>query len=958
MSVIPFFTLLLHAMDRPKEPEQPVGIVVSAEGSVFIDTHRSETSWTAAPGILLFPGFTLRNINGSVRFSFCPSNSDFTLDRGATVTLRAERIDGQGTASAGHPSFCHVPVMTGASTRGESPPEQPLTLERQAELTSRLQPVEAALAAKPGDVNAHMARISLLQEFGRTRELLAAREALAAVSPEATWTRGVKAAAPPAAPRDDPGKVYALVVGISAYKYLPPAPLQFADKDAELFAKLLSLPRSDGRKGADEIRLLLNEHATRAAIEGEVERLARGNAASPKSNTLLLYLAGHGAYPETEMDPVSHKAIEREPYILTYDSQTQDLKTTAYPMQDFRSLVAAQAAHFGRVLVFVDVCHSNQIGTITSDLKLPAAVQEVFNGHQGEFGMMVATKSLAFESQLFGNGHGAFTYFLVDGWNGAAAPDSPKIEFEDLFDYVKRGVRKVTNQAQTPESQNPSPNLVVAAGIDPASRLHLDPATALPPSATSAYRGLQVSPGKARIAAAATEERSARPLPRSFDDAIAEGVLLRDEPGSAIRFFEAGRASAAPEQLAEMGDRLRVALEDRGQETILRYLEGNQIPQVKTDFVRGGEYFKEALKLAPDSVFDQARMLFCQGRAAIFDHGYAEARVLLERSIRLDPNRSYAYNALGISLLEQTATGRTTYDDAVRAFHDAIRFAPYWAYPRHNLALTYEQAGNYAAAERTYLEAIALGRQYSYLYYNLAMLCQRLNRLGVAEHYYLLARDAAMRNPHVTQTPAGPRSMELGEAWDALGTVDSERGRWSKAEGDYRKALAADPQSLNARHNLALLLSRSTASKEAEALWEQNLAGETPHLPSMLAYGDYLARTGSTERAVTVYERLAAMRAEYSGVHRKLAAIWMQRKEPEKALRELRRAAASAPDNPELLEQIGDLEERLGNREAALTAWQEAGQNATDSDMRKRLLKRVNARHALKTASTDRRQNP
>jgi hypothetical protein len=39
---------------------------------------------------------------------------------------------------------------------------------------------------------------------------------------------------------------------------------------------------------------------------------------------------------------------------------------------------------------------------------------------------------------------------------GAAAPDSPTIEFEDLFDYVKKGVRRVTNQAQTPEEQNPN----------------------------------------------------------------------------------------------------------------------------------------------------------------------------------------------------------------------------------------------------------------------------------------------------------------------------------------------------------------------------------------------------------------------------------------------------------------------------------------------------------------------
>jgi tetratricopeptide (TPR) repeat protein len=524
------------------------------------------------------------------------------------------------------------------------------------------------------------------------------------------------------------------------------------------------------------------------------------------------------------------------------------------------------------------------------------------------------TKTLAFESELFGKGHGAFTYYLVDGWNGAAAPGSPKIEFEDLFDYVKKGVRRVTNQAQTPEEQNPDPNLVVATGIDQRERLRLEPAAPLPTGVTAAFRVSKTPDGKATIALGADEIHSAKPMLQSFDDTTVAGVLLPDEPDSASRSFQAARASATPDQLEDMRNRLRVALEDRGQETILRYLEGNQIPQSKDDFLAGGKYFKAALDLAPDSVFDEARMLFCQGRALIFDHEYARARVLLERSIRLDPARSYAYNALGIAYLEQIANNRSTFDDAVRAFHDAIRFAPYWAYPRHNLALAYEQAGEYAAAEATYLDAIPLGRQYSYLYYNLAMLYQRLNELTQSERYYLLAKSAAERNPHVIQTPAGPRSPELGEAWDALGTVESARGHRAKAESDYRSALAADPQSLNARHNLALLLSRSTPSKEAEGLWDRDLLADPPHLPSMLAYADYLARIGSTDRALSIYERVADLKADYGGVHRKIAEIWINRKQPEKALPELRLALKSSPGNPELLEQIGDLEDRRSGR--------------------------------------------
>jgi len=45
--------------------------------------------------------------------------------------------------------------------------------------------------------------------------------------------------------------------------------------------------------------------------------------------------------------------------------------------------------------------------------------------------MMLATKDLAFESDLFGGGHGAFTYFVVDGWNGAAATEGAKAVMND-----------------------------------------------------------------------------------------------------------------------------------------------------------------------------------------------------------------------------------------------------------------------------------------------------------------------------------------------------------------------------------------------------------------------------------------------------------------------------------------------------------------------------------------------
>src|SRR6202011_1473777 len=110
----------------------------------------------------------------------------------------------------------------------------------------------------------------------------------------------------------------------------------------------------------------------------------------------------------------------------------------------------------------------------------------------------------------------------------------------------------------------------------------------------------------------------------------------------------------------------------------------------RNDFQEGLNAYTLALQLAPDSVYLESRQKFFEGRLAIADGKWKDARNSLETAIRLDPASPSAYNALGISYLEQAQ-----YQEAIAAFVDAIRRAPYWPYPRHNLALTYWQDGQY-----------------------------------------------------------------------------------------------------------------------------------------------------------------------------------------------------------------------------------------------------------------------
>ena len=156
-----------------------------------------------------------------------------------------------------------------------------------------------------------------------------------------------------------------------------------------------------------------------------------------------------------------------------------------------------------------------------------------------------------------------------------------------------------------------------------------------------------------------------------------------------------------PEEYQAESEKLRIALEDAGQQVLLRELAGEALPQNRDDSLRGRQYFEAAKLLSP--VYLDSRAFFRRGRAAPFARDYSGTAVLLERAVGLDPQRAYAYNGLGIAALEQAG-----YDRAILAFRDASARAPYWAYPLHNLKLAYTEKADCDNAIRTYRRAVRL----------------------------------------------------------------------------------------------------------------------------------------------------------------------------------------------------------------------------------------------------------
>ncbi|MBK9169143.1 MAG: tetratricopeptide repeat protein [Bryobacterales bacterium] len=914
---------------QPKR-EEPVGLMLQPGGAKLLRAG-VETPLAAKAGDVLFAGDTLRTEAAAASFLFCPGKSSQSLAPSGEALLEATQIKVKSGQLAGAKpvASCFLPKVVRVATASQQhygvsmtrglgdEPEAKGTPADQlpAEVRAALAPIEEQLKADPKDQAALVARAAVFEQFELRADALLAYKQIGEQFPDAVWVKGklfelgeavADAAARAAAQAPTGGQTFALLVGVSKYQKLPQEQwLQFANNDATVFEKHLRSPRGGEVKAENLIRLT-DEAATTAALRNAFQTFLKGRAG--KNDTVVILMAGHG----TVETPGSKGA-----YVLTYDSDPQDLSGTALPMEEIQNLVEEELSKVGRVALFVDVCRAGNIGTIRNTT-VNRVVEQMGDIEGQMLGLMASRpRELSYEGPEFGGGHGAFSYFLLKALNGEADANGDNIvDANEIINYVQREVAKATNDKQHPREFGAMDNVIPFSDISKPgielTRLRF-PYIYISGTDEPALLAAQVQQG-----ALASELGAAL---RRFDEALDAGRLLPDEPDSAFAALRDLESRLDRVGFHAQQNRLRVALEDRGQQVILRYLTGDEIPQTRDDFNQGTKWYEAARQLTPESLFLNARESFCSGRTLLFDKRFAEAQDLLEEAIRIDPNGAQGYNALGIAYLEQA-----DFTQAIPAFRDAVRLAPHWAYPLHNLALAYTEVGDYQNAIRSYQEAIRLRPTYGYLPYNLGLIYQRLNRRRDAERSYRRA------------IALGP---EKPEPYNALGSLKASTGKEREAETLYKQALEKSPSFLAARHNLALLLAdQKGREQEAVALWRQNLAQDKSFLPSRLSLAEHLAATDPAGAAAE-YRAVLAERPEYVAARLALARALEASGDAAAALAELNRAAAAEADNAVIPERIGDLERSRGRHAEAEAAYRRALDLAPDNAARRRISRKL-----------------
>jgi hypothetical protein len=242
------------------------------------------------------------------------------------------------------------------------------------------------------------------------------------------------------------GEKYAVVVGISKYKNggMGVANLKYASRDALAFRDFLESP-AGGSFPKENVRTLFDEEATSQNLRSALFTFLT----KPRPQDLVvIYFAGHGA-----PDPNDSRNL----YLLTYDTQPDDMGGTAFLMSDLQDVFdrILKAKH---VITLIDSCHSYGISGERFGAKQNNLSNQYLERYASKADRAVITASdvseLSLEGELWGGGHGVFTYFVLKGMqnNEADANKDGTVTAGELFSYLSERVPQATNRQQNPRA--------------------------------------------------------------------------------------------------------------------------------------------------------------------------------------------------------------------------------------------------------------------------------------------------------------------------------------------------------------------------------------------------------------------------------------------------------------------------------------------------------------------------
>jgi len=735
-------------------------------------------------------------------------------------------------------------------------------------------------------------------------------------------------------------RTFAMIMGISTYKFI--RPLSFADSDAELFRDFLK-SGGGGKLPDSNIYFLKNEEAKAANFLVKGMSWLR-NRNLKAGDRLYIYLAGHG------------DAINQDEYFyLTYDcnpagDKNNYLITGTIQLYNLKVRIAEASRKGVEVIFIMDACRTNELpGGGEGQQQLQAAISEK---QAGEI-IMLATGAgqESLEDPLIGNGHGLFTYYLVDGLSGLADTEGAHdnlVTLDELEKYIAKTVPAYAQQKYN-RKQNPflccdDSKTKVISKVDTAflkkwmatkkitGQIRRTESLLQKRSGTAVVRGFKMT-GDYDLHYNISDT-SIIDLYNSFNQALKDFNLTGN--GNSAEGLYQQLNKLAPTSTYTFDAKLSLATEyiNFAQSKINLYLEGRDVSAIqrirsqldaddksdeitnsldrmekvaRQDFSEVANMLERAIEYAEvdDENFRKkllAKRFFFKAQG-YFDKGASTTGLRLAiqdamQAYKADPTAAYILNTLASLQLDNNKP-----DSAIYFGRLAMAQAPLWRYPYMNMANAFTKKNKQDSALVYFKKALAVDDSRADAYVDLGYFYFQQRKLDSAKVYYEKALLLDPRN-----APAN----------NNMGWLLRESRQFDLALTYFRKSLTYDPAFFNAYNGISRVFTDLRMFDSARAYYQKALKNYPDKLITSNYLGQFYQELNQVDSARAYYVQAAVYDPNYDAPFINLGRLYTQTKQYDSATYYYRKALELNSKNFRGYNQLGLMFTDMKNYDSAL----------------------------------------
>ncbi|AKG20688.1 nSTAND1 domain-containing NTPase [Calothrix sp. 336/3] len=218
-------------------------------------------------------------------------------------------------------------------------------------------------------------------------------------------------------------KLWLLILGVSQYQDTDLPNLTYPSGDCQGLAKAL-VEATQGLYST-ELKIYHDFSPLIPTLENILTTLEDIRQSAQNTDTILFYFSGHGIVDNST----------QQVFLCLQNTKKSNLLQTALPLPQLLQLLNQCAVK--NQLIWLDACHSGgmTLRGANPTPQLIATLQKCASQTQGFYALLSCDNHQ--QSWEFPElGHGVFTYFLMQGLQGAAADNQGQISIDSLYRYV------------------------------------------------------------------------------------------------------------------------------------------------------------------------------------------------------------------------------------------------------------------------------------------------------------------------------------------------------------------------------------------------------------------------------------------------------------------------------------------------------------------------------------------